>query len=169
MVRDIEKIQKDEDYMMIISDLLKQEKVQEMKLYRQHYQTSCFEHCLIASYFCYLYCKKHHLDYISAARAGLLHDLFLYDWRKRENGRKGLHAFTHGRTAYEQASTFVKLNEKEKDIIVKHMWPVTIALPKYRETFIVTLVDKYFAIAEGFIKVKNQNDKIKQVREKVIK
>ena len=80
-----------------------------------------------------------------------------------------MHAFTHGRTAYKQASTFVKLNEKEKDIIVKHMWPVTLALPKYRETFIVTLVDKYFAIAEGFIKVKNQNDKIKQVREKVIK
>ena len=169
MVRDIEKIQKDEDYMMIISDLLKQEKVQEMKLYRQHYNINFFEHCLFVSYNTYLICKKHHLDYISAARAGLLHDLFLYDWRKRENGRKGLHAFTHGRTAYEQASTFVKLNEKEKDIIVKHMWPVTLALPKYRETFIVTLVDKYFAIAEGFIKVKNQNDKIKQVREKVIK
>ena len=169
MVKDIEKIQKDEDYMMIISDLLKQEKVQEMKLYRQHYNINCFEHCLFVSYNTYLICKKHHLDYISAARAGLLHDLFLYDWRKRENGRKGLHAFTHGRTAYEQATTFVKLNEKEKDIIIKHMWPVTPALPKYRETFIVTLVDKYFAIAEGFIKVKNQNDKIKQVREKVIK
>ena len=169
MVRDINKILKDKKYIMIISDLINQEKVQEMKQYRQHHNINCFDHCLFVSYNTYLICKKHHLDYISAARAGLLHDLFLYDWRKRENGRKGLHAFTHGRTAYEQASTFVKLNEKEKDIIVKHMWPVTPALPKYRETFIVTLVDKYFAIAEGFIKVKNQNDKIKQVREKVIK
>ena len=42
-----------------------------------------------------------HLDYVSVARAGMLHDLFLYDWRKRENGRKGLHAFTHPKSAYE--------------------------------------------------------------------
>jgi len=32
-------------------------------------------------------CKKYNLDYASAARAGMVHDLFLYDWRKRENGR----------------------------------------------------------------------------------
>ena len=95
----------------------------------------------------------------------MLHDLFLYDWRKRENGRKGLHAFTHGKTAYEQASTFLNLNEKEKDIIIKHMWPVTIAIPKYKETFILSLVDKYFAIAEAFIKIKTQNEQIKNMKE----
>ena len=165
MIRDKEKIIKDKDYMDIISDLLKQEKVQQMKQYRQHHNMNCFDHCLFVSYNTYLICKKRHLDYISAARAGMLHDLFLYDWRKRENGRKGLHAFTHGKTAYEQASTFLNLNEKEKDIIIKHMWPVTIAIPKYKETFILSLVDKYFAIAEAFIKIKTQNEQIKNMKE----
>lgn len=151
MICDKTKIINDKDYMSIISDLLKQEKVLKMKQYRQHHNTSCFDHCLFVSYNTYLICKKRHLDYISAARAGLLHDLFLYDWRKRENGRKGLHAFTHGKTAYKQASTFTNLNDKEKDMIIKHMWPVTLALPKYKETFVITYVDKYFAIAEAFI------------------
>ena len=167
MVRDIEKILKDEDYMMIISDLLKQEKVQEMKLYRQHYNINCFEHCLFVSYNTYLICKKHHLDYISAARAGLLHDLFLYDWRlpKKDRVEKGLHAFTHGLRALNNASKTFELNEIEKDMILHHMWPVTIAIPKYKETFILSLVDKYFAIAEAFIKIKTQNEQIKNMKE----
>lgn len=154
MVRDKRKILEDKEYMVLIFDLLNHEKVQKMKQYRQHYNINCFDHCLFVSYNTYLICKKCHLDYISAARAGILHDLFLYDWRKRENGRTGHHAFTHGMTAYKQASTFLDLNEKEKDMIIKHMWPVTLAIPKYKETFIMTLVDKYFAVAEAFIKNK---------------
>ena len=161
MIRNIEKILKDEDFIMIISDLLDQEKVQEMKQYRQHYNINCFEHCLLVSYNTYLICKKHHLDYISGARAGMLHDLFLYDWRKRENGRKGLHAYTHPKVALKHASTFLNLNDKEKDMILKHMWPVTPAIPKYKETFVLTFVDKYFAVAEAFIKTNNNKEKEK--------
>ena len=160
---------KDIEFQQIIKPLISNTTVQQMKNYRQHYETSCFDHCYCAAYYCYLICKKYHLDYISAARAGMLHDLFLYDWRKRENGRKGLHAFTHGRTAYEQASTFLKLNDKEKDMIIKHMWPVTLAVPKYKETFIITLVDKYFAVAEAFIKIKNHNEILIREREKIRK
>lgn len=151
MIIDKKEILKDKEYMSIVAKILENKKVQEMKLYRQHFDVSCFDHCLYVSYNSYLICKKHNLDYISAARAGMVHDLFLYDWRKREDGRKGLHALTHGKTAYENASKFLDLNKIEKDIIIKHMWPVTISLPKYKETFVVTYVDKYFAIAEGLI------------------
>ena len=152
MVRDKKTIWQDKEYMVLILDLLQHEKVQKMKQFRQHYQINCFDHCLFVSYNTYLICKKLKLDYIAAARAGMLHDLFLYDWRKREHGRNGHHAFTHGKTDCEQALTFLDLNDTETDIIVKHMWPVTLALPKYKETFILSFVDKYFAIAEAFIK-----------------
>lgn len=161
MIKDIRKILQDKDFIMIISDLLDQEKVQEMKHYRQHYNINCFEHCLFVSYNTYLICKKHHLDYISGARAGMLHDLFLYDWRKREKGRRGLHAYTHPKVALKHASTFLNLNDKEKDMILKHMWPVTPAFPKYKETFVITFVDKYFAVAEVFIKTNNNKEKEK--------
>lgn len=142
------KIYQDKDFIAIIEDMLQNSKVQMMKQYRQHYETTCFDHCLIASYYCYLSCKKRNLDYKACARAAMVHDLFLYDWRKRQNGRKGFHAFTHGKTSYENASELFELNDKEKDIIIKHMWPVTFALPKYKESFILTLVDKRCALNE---------------------
>ena len=38
----------------------------------------------------------------------------------------------------------------EKDIIVKHMWPLTITPPKYKESYILTLMDKFSATKESF-------------------
>ena len=148
MILDKKEILRAKEYISLISDIIKNEKVQEMKKYRQHFEINCFDHCLFVSYNSYLICKKHNLDYISAARAGMVHDLFLYDWRKRQDGRKGLHAYTHPKTAYENAKKIFDLNEIEKDIILKHMWPVKISLPKYKESFLITYVDKYFAYAE---------------------
>ena len=148
MIKDKNIIYNDEIYMDIVKDIIENEMVQQMKQYRQHFSVSCFDHCLYVSYNLYLLCKKHKLDYVSAARAGLVHDLFLYDWRKRQEGRKGLHAYTHARKAYENAKKIFNLNKKEKDIILKHMWPVTLAIPRYKETFLMTYVDKYFAYSE---------------------
>ncbi|MFR6022227.1 MAG: HD family phosphohydrolase [Clostridia bacterium] len=146
----LQKIYSNDEFIQMIDDLLNNETVKQMKNFRQHYETSCFDHCLIASYYCYLYGKKFNLDYVSCARAAMLHDLFLYDWRKKQDGRKGLHAFTHPKTAYENASKLFDLNEKEKDIILKHMWPVTISFPKYKESYLLTLVDKYCALNESY-------------------
>ncbi len=143
-----ELIEQDEEFKSILTPIINNETVQEMKNYRQHYETSCYDHCLQAAYYCYLICKKYNLDYKSATRAAMLHDLFLYDWRVRQPDRKGLHAFTHGKTACDNACKLFDLNEKEKDIILKHMWPVTIAFPKSFEGFILTFVDKYCAMSE---------------------
>lgn len=152
----LQKIYSNDEFIQMIEDLLNNDTVKQMKNFRQHYETSCFDHCLIASYYCYLYGKKFNLDYVSCARAAMLHDLFLYDWRKKQDDRKGLHAFTHPKTAYKNASKLFALNEKEKDIILKHMWPVTIALPKYKESYLLTLVDKYCALNESYQEIYNR-------------
>ena len=142
-------LDEDKEFNEIIKPLITNETVCLMKNFRQHYDTSCFEHCLTSAYYCYLICKKYNLDYKSGTRAAMLHDLFLYDWRKRQPDRKGLHAFTHGKTSCENACKLFDLNEKEKDIIIKHMWPVTLSIPKSPEGFILTFVDKYCAISES--------------------
>lgn len=134
----------------IIKDIIDNPTVQRMKDYRQHYDTSCFEHCVNVSYISYKICKKMNLDYKAAARAAMVHDLFLYDWRKRENERKGLHAFTHPGTSLENALKIFELSKKEQDIILKHMWPLTIKFPRYAESWVVTFVDKYCAMSESF-------------------
>lgn len=143
-------IKKDTEFQAIIYPLITNETVQQMKNFRQHYETTCFDHCYVVAYYCYLICKKYNLDYKSATRAAMLHDLFLYDWRERQPDRKGLHAFTHGKSACENACKLFDLNEKEKDMIIKHMWPVTIDLPKSFEGLILTFVDKYCAMSESF-------------------
>ena len=153
----INRIYQDTDFINLISDIVTNDTVVKMKNYRQHYETSCFDHCLMASYFCYKYCKKHGLDYRSCARAAMLHDLFLYDWRKRQNGRKGLHAFTHPKTSYENACKIFILNDLEKDIIIKHMWPLNIfSIPRYKESFVLTFVDKRCAISEAIYQMRKQ-------------
>jgi hypothetical protein len=148
--------EKDIEFQQIIKPLISNTTVQQMENYRQHYETSCFDHCYCAAYYCYLICKKYNLDYKSATRAAMLHDLFLYDWRVRQPDRKGLHAFTHGKVACNNACKLFDLNEKEKDIIIKHMWPVTIEFPKSIEGFILTFVDKYCALSESLDILKSQ-------------
>lgn len=148
------KINNDTEFLSIIKDIVENPVVQEMKKYRQHCDTDCFEHCYMASYYCYSICKKTKLDYKSAARGAMLHDLFLYDWRKKQD-RKGLHAFTHGKCACNNAMELFELNEIEKDMIIKHMWPVTPIPPRYMEGFILTIVDKHCTLketAEYFLK-----------------
>lgn len=142
----------------IIEDLLLNTTVQEMKNYIQHCDTTCFEHCKNVAYYSYLICKKYNLDYASAARGGMLHDLFLYNWRKsqRDVELNGLHAFVHPRIALINSLKLFKLNDIEKDVILKHMWPLTLIFPKYKESFIITFVDKFCAIKESIDYIKKK-------------
>jgi len=73
--------------------------------------------------------------------------LFYYDWRVTKF--KKSHAWVHPRLAVRNARKLTKLNKVEEDIIIKHMWGLTIAPPRYKEAYIVTLVDKYWAIKEA--------------------
>lgn len=147
------------EFLTIVADLLDNDMVNQMKQYRQHYDSSTYEHCINVSYISYKICKKLKLDYVSMARAAMLHDLFLYDWRAPRENKKfsELHAFSHPKIALENAKKVTKLNEKEIDIIEKHMWPVTIKLPKYKESYVITFADKYSAIQEGIRYYKKKN------------
>ena len=146
------------EFFDIIKDLISNDVVKQMKNYRQHCNTSCYKHCMQVAYFTYIACKKLKLDYISATRAAMLHDLFLYDWRKKYRNIElpGLHAFVHPQIALKNANNLFELNEMEKDIILKHMWPVTFSLPKYRESYIVTVMDKYSACLETYLYIQNK-------------
>ena len=143
------KIYSSKEFQDIIKPLIENETVQELKQFKQHLTTTRFEHCYQTAYYCYEICKKLHLDYVSATRGAMLHDLFLYDWREKTD-HKRWHAFTHGKAACEKACELFELNEKEKNMICTHMWPVTIAFPKSLEGFILTFVDKFCATKELF-------------------
>ena len=135
------------EYEKCIMDLIQHEDVKSMEKYIQHGDVSCLDHSIDVSYRSFAICKRLGLDAKSAARGGLLHDFFLYDWHIPDP-KRGLHAFTHPSTALLNANDRFSLNEKEKDIIIKHMWPLTIKPPKYKESFIVVIVDLYCSLIE---------------------
>ncbi len=139
------------EFKNIIKDIAQNENVLALKEHHQHIASSRYSHCIQVSYYTYLICKKMGLDYVSAARGALLHDFYFYDWRnKNVEGQKKFHLLRHPKIALNNASDLFELNDLEQDIILKHMWPLTIKLPHYTESYIVTLVDKYCATMEFF-------------------
>ncbi|OQB11529.1 MAG: hypothetical protein BWY15_02450 [Firmicutes bacterium ADurb.Bin193] len=130
-----------------IHDLIQTPSVHAMSGISQHVNVNCLEHSIFVSYISFLICRFFGLDYVAASRGGLLHDLFLYD-RRQEGSHKGCHLFSHPAAALENASLLFVLTDMEKDIIVKHMWPLTTKAPKYKESFLVSCADKFCALVE---------------------
>lgn len=106
------------------------------------------------------------VDENALIRGCLLHDFFLYD--KYECPKHKIHAFYHAKVATENAEKYFGINKIEKDMILKHMFPLCIGIPRYKETWIITLTDKYCAIAEKFAN-KDETSPIKRRIRKVIR
>ena len=132
-------------------DLFASQNVQRMREFVQHADVSCLEHCVSVALMSLWISGKLGLsvDQRSMVRGALLHDFFLYDWHEKSD-RKGLHGFTHSKTALRNAQLEFRLNDREKDIIVKHMWPLTLVPPRCREAVIVGLSDKFCSFLETF-------------------
>ena len=125
-----------------------------------HHTSNLFEHAVHVAYTAYRVAKKLRLDVKSVVRGALLHDFFLYDWhiegkRVRKRGFKK-HGFTHAKIAYENADTYFDLNRKERDIILKHMFPLNFKPPRYKESWVVNMVDSYVTFKEYFKKHPNE-------------
>ena len=144
------KYSKKREFYKNIQDIAEHPVVLEMKKYPQHGRTNCYKHCLRVAYYNYRLCKILHLDARSAARACMIHDLFLYDWHTHaaETGER-FHGLKHPDKAYRNARQHFTLNPIESDIIRTHMWPVTFrTFPRTKEGWITTLTDKYCSLLE---------------------
>lgn len=139
--------QTDSEYLTLVDDLLARREVQSLAQYTQHHHSDRLTHSLSVSYRSYCIAKRLGLNTRAVARAGLLHDLFFYDWRVTKF-ELGTHAFIHARVAVRNAEKLTPLSPMEKDIILKHMWGATTALPHYRESILVDFVDDYQAVVE---------------------
>lgn len=150
------------EFYEIISDIYEHEEFLKLKEF-YHHNSSIYDHVMKVSYFSYKACKVLNLDYQSAARGGLLHDFFLYDWRNHDVPdlpEDKFHGIEHPKISVANAEKHFTLNDIEKDIIIKHMWPLTLVPPKYKESFIVSFADKYLASKEFVNKFKENNIKI---------
>ncbi len=124
-------------------DILTSKVMQKEKQLPHHGKTSCYDHSVQVAMTSLQIARSLHrpVDTKSLVRGALLHDLYLYDWHIATSHDK-LHGFAHARIALENAERHFTLNDIERDIIIKHMFPLNLPLPRYRETMIVTLADK---------------------------
>lgn len=139
----------DAEYLGQVQDILEHPVFCSMENYYQHGRTTCREHCIRVSYLSYRICCRMGWDSRAAARAALLHDLFLYDWHTHaELTGERFHGFTHPRAALNNAVRYFDLTKQERNMILRHMWPLTPIPPATREGMAVCYADKVCSSAE---------------------
>ena len=136
------------------ADILDSPNYLESGRYCQHGDTSTRDHMISVACMSIVLGRKLHLhcDEHAMVRGALLHDYFLYDWHIKNHKGHTHHATGHSSVALKNAAKDFSINPKEADIIRKHMFPVNITPPRYRETYIVSLADKICTVKETFSK-----------------
>lgn len=133
-------------YLDCVRELLTSPQVQAMRQIRHHPGVSCYEHSVFVSYTAFRLAEKWRGDRRAAARAGLLHDLYLYDPKSLPSYRQ---CFAHPVAALRNAWALCgELTPAESDGILCHMWPMARHIPRCREAAAVCLADKLCATAE---------------------
>ena len=142
-----------EEFELIISDIDSSEEFQKIKGI-EHHSLNRYDHSRRVSYYSYIVAKKLGLSYEEVARAALLHDFFLVDNKDISVKDRMNTLINHPKYAVRYSEKFFNLTDKEKDIIVSHMFPVCpTRVPKYIESWLVDIIDDAVSISEE-IKVK---------------
>lgn len=136
----------DDEYVNIVSNILNNDKFREIDVLT-HHRTSRLTHSIRVSYFSYKLSKILGLDKRKVARAGLLHDFFLTDIKDKKT--RIVSVFKHSNEALNNAYDNFIISDMEMDIIKSHMFPVVpLSVPKYAESWLVSLVDKGVSVYE---------------------
>lgn len=145
MIKDI----KDQEYLFIINNIVKNKEFIKLDNIK-HHNTTRLEHSMKVSYYSYKIAKCLKLDYQDVARGGLLHDFYTEEISECKKIRDKVKLFSvkHPKDAVNNSSIYFDLSEKEKNIIETHMFPVDYKIPKYAESWIVSLVDKVLSFGE---------------------
>ena len=141
---------REEEFRRFVRDIATNPEFLRTKEFR-HHDNSIFRHSLRVSYLSYSIGRFLNLDARAMARGGLLHDFFLYDWRDHhlpELAKEKFHGFEHPAIAVRNAERHFALTPLERNIIARHMWPLTPTPPHGLESFLVSCVDKQVAMSE---------------------
>ena len=141
----------DKEYLDLVSDILENKEFKKLDKY-VHHEGTRLDHLINVSYHSYKVCKVLHLNYKSAARAGLLHDFFFIDNLTLDIKTRLKVLVKHPKYACSNAKKYFEISKLEEDIILSHMFPIGLKIPFHLESWIVNIVDDVEAIKE---KIKN--------------
>lgn len=146
-----------------VADLYNTDEVRGLEKYEQHLDIDRLQHIISVAYLSFRICRRMGLDYRTAARGGILHDLFYYDWRENDWSHRP-HGYRHPGFALSNARELCgPLDKRTENIIIRHMWPLTPTPPVYAEAYVVTFADKYCAGRELLFSLsKNYREKFRE-------
>ena len=142
------------------SDILTSANMQSEKQFMQHGNVTVFDHSVAVACTCIWLAARLHIrvDERALVRGALLHDYFLYDWHVPDKSHRW-HGFFHAGKALANASRDFTLGTIERDMIARHMFPLNLTLPRYRESVLLCIADKLCATEET-VTAKSQYRKI---------
>ena len=118
-----------------------------------HRGSNCYEHCFKVAKLAIkrsIRLRRKNINLETVLIGAILHDYYLYDWRKDHSKLKG-HGKKHQYIASSNATRDFDISLEVKKVIESHMWPLNIKeYPKSYEAKIVSLSDKAVTIREAF-------------------
>ena len=135
------------EFDQIVNDIANHEQFLQLK-HELHHGISRYEHSLRVAKVTYSVTKKMHLDYERATRAALLHDFYT---DKDTEGYTTKETFKlHPKIAVMNAKKYFDIDTKQENMIESHMFPASLTVPKYTESWIITGADKVIASHEMY-------------------
>lgn len=106
-----------------------------------HHGITRYEHSMRVARWTYKICNLFKMkNKEEVTRAALLHDFYINDDLVSETGASKLGE--HPDVALINSIEYFELNNIQKDIIKTHMFPCNLNIPKYKESWLVSGVDK---------------------------
>lgn len=139
--------EKNSEFQMIVEDILNNHEFQELDQ-ELHHGISRYGHSMRVAKYVYKVSKKMNWDYEKVTRAALLHDFFL-DNQLEEYGIAKTWC-KHPEIALENAKKYFELDDRQENVIVSHMFPSCKVMPKYKESWLVSCVDKCVSFYEMY-------------------
>ncbi len=156
-----------EEWFQYVKEILLNDEFQKRKLFPHHHNMSVWDHSILVSFRSFLMARLFNADLRICAIAGLLHDFYPWSWlysedlEELDDGKYLIevrtkhplfkrHGFTHAKAAAENyIKYFPELeNKRITNAIKRHMFPLNIIPPRYKEGFIITTVDKINSVHE---------------------
>ena len=150
----MKKFNEDKDYLKIVNDILNNNEFKKLKEYK-HHGDNRMDHCIRVSYGSYLFSKKLRLKTKEITRGALLHDFFLINNQEISLAKRIKVLIIHPKISLYNSKKYFKISSLEENIILSHMFPLYLILPKHRESWIVNTVDKFVSIYERYFTIKN--------------
>lgn len=136
----------DKEFLKYIEAIINNDEFIKRKKYMHHINESVYDHSMKVAYLSYKFAKKHNLNVRNICIGAILHDFYYKPWQDNHEKRSffKMHGFVHANEALMNSKKYFNnlMNPMIEDIIVKHMFPLNISLPKYKESWVVTMMDK---------------------------